>query len=151
MGIAVGFDAGRNAGAIPGPEAQGGGERIHHRRVGDPARASGGDPWADHELVACHDPKRGLIYRPVPPASSGIFPVAPRVRGDVAQLRASGNAIVAQVAAAFVRSFLGAEAALREACVIASQASYYAHHDIGREFRESIAQLCAIADGQEPK
>lgn len=113
LGLAIGNGAGRNPGASPGPQAEGDGAGLDPRRVGDLVGPPGGNrgPWDDAELIACHDPKRGLIYRPAP-TDPRIPVVAHARRGGhrVAKLRAGGNAIVSQVAAAFVSSFLEAVA-----------------------------------------
>jgi DNA (cytosine-5)-methyltransferase 1 len=53
------------------------------------------DPWATLEWLQCSDGKA----RPTQP---GLFPLAHGVSGRVGRLRAYGNAIVPQVAAAFV-------------------------------------------------
>jgi len=55
------------------------------------------DAWADLEWLQCSDGKA----RPTQP---GLFPLAHGVSGRVGRLRAYGNAIVPQVAAAFVRA-----------------------------------------------
>jgi DNA (cytosine-5)-methyltransferase 1 len=57
------------------------------------------DPWRQLEWLDCTDGKR----RPTQP---GIFPLAPRYPGDVAKLRAYGNAINPEVAAEVIRSYL---------------------------------------------
>lgn len=59
------------------------------------------DPWRDADWLPCIDGKA----RPVEP---GTFPLAHGVAGRVGRLRAYGNAIVAQQAAAFVRAALEA-------------------------------------------
>jgi hypothetical protein len=56
-----------------------------------------GAPWTALEWIACSDGKA----RPTQP---GLFPLAHGVSGRVGRLRAYGNAIVPQVAAAFVRA-----------------------------------------------
>jgi DNA (cytosine-5)-methyltransferase 1 len=61
-------------------------------------------PWADPEWLPCSDGKA----RPTQP---GLFPLAHGVPGRVGKLRAYGNAIVPQLAAAFVQAF---EASTRE-------------------------------------
>lgn len=74
---------------------------------GEPQR--GGAPvsgfWGDAEWVPCRDGKA----RPVEP---GTFPLAHGAPARVGRLRAYGNAIVAQAAAAFIRASLSA---IREA------------------------------------
>ena len=57
------------------------------------------DGWADIEWIDCRDGKR----RPTQP---GLLPLAHGVPGRVGKLRAYGNAIVPQAAAAFVRAYL---------------------------------------------
>lgn len=54
--------------------------------------------WSDVEWLPCRDGKAR-------PAKPGIFPLASRAPARVARLRAAGNAIVPQVAAAFIRAF----------------------------------------------
>ena len=62
--------------------------------------------WSDCDWIPCHDPRSGkIIYRPVEP---GSFPLAHRTPNRVGRLRAYGNAIVPQVAAAFVRAAIEA-------------------------------------------
>jgi DNA (cytosine-5)-methyltransferase 1 len=82
-------------------------------RVGDPALPAGErlghgvgvelrrDPWADAVLIPCRD---GKARRTQP----GIFPLADGLPGRVGLLRGYGNAIVPQVAAAFVEAYLEA-------------------------------------------
>ncbi len=55
--------------------------------------------WAGAEWTACRDGKRR-------PTQSGAFPLAPRAPGRVGRLRAYGGAIVAPLAATFVRSVM---------------------------------------------
>ncbi len=57
------------------------------------------DPWAGGEFIPCRDGKA----RPVEP---GTFPLAHGIPGRVGRLRAYGNAIVPQVAAAFVSAVM---------------------------------------------
>lgn len=61
-------------------------------------RASERSPWASSDFVWCRDGK----YRPVEP---GTFPLAHGVPARVGRLRAYGNAIVPQVAEAFIRAY----------------------------------------------
>jgi DNA (cytosine-5)-methyltransferase 1 len=68
-------------------------------------RIAGGDGMAS--WVRCSDGRA----RPIEP---GTFPLAPRTPNHVGRLRAYGNAIVPQVAALFVRSFLDAVGACYE-------------------------------------
>jgi DNA (cytosine-5)-methyltransferase 1 len=63
------------------------------------------DGWAATEWLECLDGKTRRI-----PTEPELFPLADGVPGRVGQLRAYGNAIVPQVAAQFVMSFM--EAAL---------------------------------------
>ena len=55
--------------------------------------------WTDSNWRRCRDGKRRRI--PIEPA---LFPLAARIPGRLGILRASGNAIVPQIAAAFVRA-----------------------------------------------
>lgn len=57
-------------------------------------------PWSDVDWIPCSDG----FARPVEP---GTFPLAARLPGRVGRLRAYGNSIVPQVAAAFVRAAVG--------------------------------------------
>jgi DNA (cytosine-5)-methyltransferase 1 len=87
------------AGSLPGayagihPSEEGG--RTRDVELERPRRVS----WADAEFIPCTDGKR----RPVEP---GTFPLAHGVSGRVASLRGYGNAIVPQVAAAFIEAYL---------------------------------------------
>ena len=56
--------------------------------------------WGAADLIWCRDGK----YRPVEP---GTFPLAHGVANRVGRLRATGNALVAPVAKAFVRAYMG--------------------------------------------
>jgi DNA (cytosine-5)-methyltransferase 1 len=56
------------------------------------------DPWRPCDWLPCRDGKA----RPVEP---GTFPLAHGISGRVGRLRAYGNAIVPQVAEAFIRSY----------------------------------------------
>lgn len=60
-----------------------------------------GAPWSDCDWLPCQDG----VFRPVEP---GTFPLAHGVPGRVGTLRGYGNAIVPQVAAAFIRAALPA-------------------------------------------
>ena len=71
-------------------EQQTRGERQAVERSG-PA----GSPWADIEWLPCRDGKSRAV-------EPGSFPLAHGIPGRVGQLRAYGNAIVPQVAAAFI-------------------------------------------------
>jgi DNA (cytosine-5)-methyltransferase 1 len=55
--------------------------------------------WSAADLIWCRDGK----YRPVEP---GTFPLAHGVANRVGRLRATGNALVAPVAEAFVRAYM---------------------------------------------
>lgn len=57
--------------------------------------------WSDHQLIQCRDGKTRRI--PLEPA---FFPLASRVPARVVRLRGYGNAIVPQVAAEFIASYL---------------------------------------------
>lgn len=71
--------------------------------------ASGGDNttnshhsfWSDADWLGCRDGK----FRPVEP---GTFPLANGIPARVGRLRGYGNAIVPQVAAEFIKAFMGA-------------------------------------------
>jgi len=81
--------------------AQHGGEQGAPGPVAD--RSSAWRFWDGAELRRGAD---GIVRRLV----ASIPPLAPRLPGRVARLRASGNSIVPQVAATFVRAFLEVEA-----------------------------------------
>ena len=59
-------------------------------------------PWSDSASILCRDNKYRRI--PVEPA---LFPLAHGVPARVACLRGAGNAIVPQVAAAFIEAYIG--------------------------------------------
>jgi DNA (cytosine-5)-methyltransferase 1 len=69
---------------------------------GPGARGAASAAWGGAEWLACSDGK----LRRVPPAESGIRPLAHGVPARVGRLRAYGNAIVPQVAAVFLRAYL---------------------------------------------
>lgn len=73
-----------------------GAQRQAERRA---TQQSGFSPWADCDWLACLDGKA----RPVEP---GTFPLAHGIPGRMGRLRALGNAIVPQVAAAFIRAVM---------------------------------------------
>jgi len=58
------------------------------------------NPWADLVWLPCRDGKA----RPTQP---GILPLAHGIPNRVGTLRGAGNAIVPQVAAAFIEAYLG--------------------------------------------
>ena len=66
-----------------------------HGSTGEPSRS----PWDNCEWIYCRDGR----YRPV---ESGTFPLAHGLPARVGRLRGYGNAIVPQVAAAFVGAYL---------------------------------------------
>ena len=99
----AGSEGGRgDAGAIPGEEAQGGFEGGTAWRVPDelvpPGTTRGA--WAKAEWWFCRDGK-------VRPAQPGAFPLATGAPARVGRLRAYGNSIVPQVAAAFIQAVMG--------------------------------------------
>lgn len=69
-------------------------------------RRTAGGFWSEADYLYCSDGK----YRPVEP---GSFPLAHGIPNRVAKLRGLGNAIVPQVAAVFVRSFIESIAELQ--------------------------------------
>ena len=73
-------------------------------RAAEPTRESAVAPWGRSVWIECTDGK----FRRVPCSEQGILPLAPRVPGTVEQISAYGNAIVPQVAAMFIRSFMEA-------------------------------------------
>ena len=78
-------------------------EAEHEKRSahGDHASFAHGEdsPWTDADWIACRDGH-------VRPVESGTFPLAYGISGRVVKLRGYGNAIVPQVAAAFVGAYL---------------------------------------------
>lgn len=96
------FDYGADAGW-----PQGSGDAGTGGVVGDP---DGPGPtngfWADADWLGCRDGR----WRPVEP---GTFPLVDGAAARVGRLRGYGNAIVAQVAEGFIRSFLEAEVEAR--------------------------------------
>ena len=103
MGDADRESAGRNGGGAHRAQAAGEGCRRVDGAVSDEPDASGGarGPWSDVEWLVCRDGKA----RPTQP---GIHPLAHGVPGRVGMLRAAGNAIVPEVAAEFIGTFLDA-------------------------------------------
>jgi DNA (cytosine-5)-methyltransferase 1 len=73
--------------------------RKHQRESGS-ATTSSGTFWSTVDWIYCRDEK----YRPVEP---GTFPLAHGVSNRMGKLRGYGNAIVPQVAQAFIESYLG--------------------------------------------
>ncbi len=98
VGNASGEGSGRDTGAISRAEAPGAGEWGGTRRIVDVPESSGatGGFWSPAEWILCRDGKA----RPV---ESGSFPLVDVAPQRVGRLRAYGNAIVAQVAATFIR------------------------------------------------
>ncbi len=77
---------------------QHGGERLRQQETEGLAGSGGrGSGWGDADWIHCTDQK----YRPVEP---GTFPLAHGIPGRVGLLRGYGNAIVPQVAAAFIEA-----------------------------------------------
>lgn len=68
---------------------------------GDNATNSHHGFWSDADWLGCRDGK----FRPVEP---GTFPLANGIPARVGRLRGYGNAIVPQVAAEFIKAFMGA-------------------------------------------
>lgn len=64
-----------------------------------PHAATARDPWGDAEWIECRDGKS----RPVEP---GAFPLAHGAPARVGRLRAYGNGIVGEAAAAFIRAYI---------------------------------------------
>jgi len=71
---------------------------LGHRGAVDPA---GGGPWSDIYYHPCRDGKA----RPIP-AEPSLFPLVDGAPARVGRLRGYGNAIVPQVAAAFIQSVI---------------------------------------------
>jgi DNA (cytosine-5)-methyltransferase 1 len=86
---------------LPHPEPS----HIQSAQRGAQGRAteqSGGSPhpWRDVEWIDCADRKRR-------PAQSRVFPLAARHPGDVAKIRAYGNALNPKVAVEVIRAYMG--------------------------------------------
>ena len=92
MGDPEGNGCGQERKECPGGEERSGTERREQR------------PWDDCRFIPCADGKA----RPAPKPESGIFPLADGIPGRVGRLRAYGNAIVPQVAAAFIQAYVTA-------------------------------------------
>lgn len=103
MGDADGEHAGRVSNRARRTQGESEGPRGVDRYVGYQPRAPSRtrDAWSDAEWIACTDGKSR-------PAQPGAFPLADGVPYRVGKLRAYGNAIVPQVAAAFIRATLDA-------------------------------------------
>jgi DNA (cytosine-5)-methyltransferase 1 len=71
------------------------GRRNKPRKRASQQLAGASGPWDDIVWLSCSDGKAR-------PTQSGLFPLADGIPGRVGRLRAYGNAIVPQVAAAFV-------------------------------------------------
>lgn len=93
----------RNAGTAFGAEAAGAGAGFDDRSVDHEPQPPGPTNgfWADAEWHACRDGK----WRPAEP---GTLPLVDESAPRVGELSAYGNAIVAEVAATFIRAFLEA-------------------------------------------
>lgn len=74
-------------------------EGSRRRQEGGAACESGHTFWSDAEWLRCRDSK----FRPVEP---GTFPLAHGATARVGRLRAYGNAIVPQVAAEVIRTYM---------------------------------------------
>lgn len=87
----------RNTGAISRAQVEVQDEWLEHRRLVDVPRDAGATRgfWADAEWLLCRD---GKVRAVVP----GAFPLAHGAPARVGRLRAYGNAIVRQQAAAFI-------------------------------------------------
>jgi DNA (cytosine-5)-methyltransferase 1 len=103
LGDAGGTRGGRHPGTVSRSQRESSSERIRVGRLVDIPVTTGatGGFWRDAEWVACRDGKA----RPVEP---GAFPLADGAASRVGRLRATGNAIVPQVAATFIQAALGA-------------------------------------------
>ena len=80
------------------PRIKSSGLRLEGRCLSERERANERSPWASSNAVWCRDGK----FRPVEP---GSFPLAHGVPARVGRLRGYGNAIVPQVAAAFIQAY----------------------------------------------
>jgi DNA (cytosine-5)-methyltransferase 1 len=111
QGRAPGLVPGRDAGVVgnpygTGPQVRPGypdgrrAVRIEGSAAAETGAVSG--YWGSADLIYCRDPG-GHRYRPVEP---GTFPLAHGVANCVGRLRATGNALVAPVAEAFVRAYM---------------------------------------------
>lgn len=84
-------------------------DRERPQRPSQPDDANGLEAWQTSALIWCLDPVRGGVWRRTEP---GTFPVAHGVPNRVGRIRGYGNAIVPQVAAAFITAALEAAADL---------------------------------------
>jgi DNA (cytosine-5)-methyltransferase 1 len=103
LGDADGAGGWGDAGTVLGEKTQGTVAGIVSRRLPHQPELAGvtRGHWANADWLACRDGRA----RPVEP---GSFPLAHGYPGRVAQLRAIGNAIVPQVAAAFIEASMEA-------------------------------------------
>ena len=101
LGNADSESSGRHGRAVS--RAQGEARRMRTGNHGSRTSGVDMDPWRDAVWIDCFDGKR----RPIP-AEPALFPLASGVPNRVGLLRGSGNAIVPQVAATFIRAALGA-------------------------------------------
>jgi DNA (cytosine-5)-methyltransferase 1 len=83
--------------ADPNGGVLGDGDLQRSGQYGQQPQDGGSNPWSLAEWLPCRDGKARLV-------EPGIFPLAHGVSGRVGRLRGYGNAIVPQVAAAFVRA-----------------------------------------------
>lgn len=102
MGDAAGEPSERHAREIFSAQSRvdGSGQSINGRQPIRSANASNRVVWAAAEFIQCTDGKA----RPIEP---GTFPLAHGIPHRVGLLRGYGNAIVPQVAAAFIKAYLG--------------------------------------------
>lgn len=117
MGDSGGPGSGRDGGAVLGAEAEGERGGQEPRGVSDEPLASGF--WSDYRIIPCIDGKARRIESSIEPLATGLprgvvpsgDPSIEEVRSSgearVMRLRGYGNAIVPQVAATFVRAFMG--------------------------------------------
>nr|DAM60926.1 MAG TPA: Cytosine specific methyltransferase [Caudoviricetes sp.] len=86
-------------------QLQRGGNKKRPEQSAQSMLPRGGNPnhgfWSDADWLGCRDGK----FRPVEP---GTFPLANGIPARVGRLRGYGNAIVPQVAAEFIKAFMGA-------------------------------------------